>query len=142
MSKINLSLKRAKKVFKNALKCDDTETLDWLLEMYSRVELEEGLPTKWEDKLAKLAIKSQEYWKADRAVARLRVLRDIYRDGWLPDWDSSDIKYSIRFAPYSIVKDEYECTPIFLAFPTANLRDQFLKNFKELIEDARPILGG
>ena len=40
----------------------------------------------------------------------------------------------------NIVKREYECRYKVLAFKTEELRDEFLKNFRELIWIAKPLL--
>ena len=81
--------------------------------------------------------------KASIALAQLSQLRDVYRGGWVPDWnDTNEKKYVIgkhenTLKIYFNVYQHY-----FLAFQSAEIRDEFLKNFKDLIEEASPLLFG
>lgn len=82
--------------------------------------------------------------KASIALAQLSQLREVYRDGWVPDWNSyrQKQKYSIInineiFIVNSSVNQHY-----FLTFQSAEIRDEFLNNFKDLIEEASPLLFG
>lgn len=65
---------------------------------------------------------------------------------WQPDYheksyeQGSPIKYVIYYTGTHITK-ERKCTPSYiLAFPTAEIRDTFFKNFKELIEIVKELL--
>ena len=82
--------------------------------------------------------------KASIALAQLSQLREVYRGGWVPDWNSyrQKQKYSIInineiFIVNSSVNQHY-----FLTFQSAEIRDEFLNNFKDLIEEASPLLFG
>lgn len=84
--------------------------------------------------------KTEEQCKASIALAQLSQLMKVYNDGWEPDWNLDQIKYCIcidRGRP-SI------CAQInvsrFLSFKSAELRDEFLNNFKDLIFQAKPLL--
>lgn len=75
------------------------------------------------------------------ALCQLIQLRDCYNDGWVPDW------YDDRTRKFVILSDQLNphTTEAFtanriLAFKTEELRDEFLKNFRELIETARELL--
>jgi len=75
------------------------------------------------------------------ALSQLCQLRDRYNDGWKPDWkNEKELKYAIEIFWDNIVKREYECRYKVLAFKTEELRDEFLKNFRELIWIAKPLL--
>lgn len=75
------------------------------------------------------------------ALSQLCQLRDRYNDGWKPDWkNEKELKYVIEIFWDNIVKREYECRYKVLAFKTEELRDEFLKNFRELIWIAKPLL--
>jgi hypothetical protein len=78
---------------------------------------------------------------ASIALAQLCQLRDRYNDGWKPNWEAvcSD-KYIIYYGNGKICK--LSCSTISgpLAFKTAELRDEFLSNFRDLIEKAKPLL--
>lgn len=84
---------------------------------------------------------TKEEAEACVALAQLCQLRDRYNDGWKPDWkNEKELKYVIEIFWDNIVKREYECRYKVLAFKTEELRDEFLKNFRELIWIAKPLL--
>jgi hypothetical protein len=65
---------------------------------------------------------------------------------WEPDYSEesyeqgSPIKYVIYYTGNNITKGRM-CTPSYiLAFPTAEMRDAFYENFKELIENCKELL--
>lgn len=84
---------------------------------------------------------SKELAEAMLALCQLIQLRDCYNDGWVPDWtDELTAKYCI-----SIQSGEPKLNMNFtyqkiLAFKTKELHDQFLENFRDLIEIAKPLL--
>lgn len=82
--------------------------------------------------------------KAAIALAQLTQLREVYRDGWQPDWtDSSQPKFVIeRHKCYINSGGSYFFVNYFLSFQSAEIRDQFLENFRDLIEEASPLLFG
>ena len=86
----------------------------------------------------------------------LKLCRDAYRKiageqmglgkPWEPDYNEesyeqgSPIKYVIYYTGTYITKG-VKCTPShILAFPTEEMRDDFLKNFKKLIEKCKELL--
>ena len=78
--------------------------------------------------------------EAIQALIKLKRLRDTYRQGWVPDWETTDYKYSIEY-----YKDNLNISCIrfrndFLAFQSEELRDKFLENFKDLIEQAKEFI--
>lgn len=83
---------------------------------------------------------TEEQAKASIALAQLSQLRDFYRNGWVPNWEDSNKKYCIEFFGSGIRKDNYINASIFLSFQDAETRDLFLENFKELIEQAKPLM--
>ena len=74
------------------------------------------------------------------ALMQLHQLRDCYRQGWIPDWKNNYPKYSIvrKDKQYSIAY--YLGTPCFLSFPTNELAEEFLNNFRDLIEQAGDLI--
>lgn len=75
------------------------------------------------------------------ALAQLCQLRDIYNDGWKPDWeDHTKRKYCIEFYKDLITGDEVSILRRLLSFKTKELRDKFIENFRDLIEIAKPLL--
>lgn len=86
---------------------------------------------------------TEEQAKAAIALAQLSQLREVYRQGWVPDWNRSDqTKYVIYYFENKIKTESIHHSSYFLSFQSAKVRDQFLKNFKDLIEEASPLLFG
>lgn len=73
------------------------------------------------------------------ALCQLTQLRDCYRHGWEPNWSicSDSYKYIINFTYDKISSAEYKHDNTFLSFQSAEIRDEFLKNFKDLIYQAK-----
>ncbi len=75
------------------------------------------------------------------ALCQLIQLRDCYNDGWKPDWtDVKESKFAIVNSNEKIIPVEYFSNNHILAFKTKELRGEFLNNFKDLIEIAKPLL--
>lgn len=87
---------------------------------------------------------TEEQARAAVALAQLSQLREVYRQGWEPDWsDYKRHKYIISFfdGQYFTIKLGF-CYANFLAFQSEEIAKQFLMNFKDLIEEASPLLFG
>lgn len=81
------------------------------------------------------------YSKAMLALCQLLQLRDYYNDGWVPDWRNlSCNKYCILIAGNDITLITCAVTQKVMAFKTKELMNEFVKNFKDLIETAKPLL--
>lgn len=84
---------------------------------------------------------TKEEAEACVALAQLCQLRDRYNDEWKPNWkDTNERKFCIEFYKEVIYKETYYITRKLLYFKTAELRDKFLENFRDLIEIAKPLL--
>jgi hypothetical protein len=77
---------------------------------------------------------------ASIALAQLCQLRDRYNDGWKPDWGSKETKHILYYRRNELIKSIHFETQVILAFKTIGLRDEFLSNFRDLIEKAKPLL--
>ncbi|MBQ7280572.1 MAG: hypothetical protein IJR13_07625 [Bacteroidales bacterium] len=75
------------------------------------------------------------------ALCQLIQLRDCYNNGWQPDWENGNqIKYAIIFVENEItIISSYRISHV-LTFKTEELLHEFKKNFKYLIEQAKPLL--
>lgn len=76
------------------------------------------------------------------ALCQLIRLRDCYNGDWVPDWTDSEKKWVILFSKNKI--ETTECSYITaseLYFKTEELRDEFLSNFRPLIEKLKPLYG-
>lgn len=78
------------------------------------------------------------------ALCQLIQLRDCYNQGWKPNWnDDDEKKYMIIFKG----GEPFQMAPFYsvayspLYFKTEELRDMFLKNFRDLIEKIKPLYG-
>lgn len=80
--------------------------------------------------------------KAFEAIAKLIWLRDYYNEGWQPDWDINKVKYIIKRhgnRHFSNIETS-ENHPSVLYFKSKEIRDKFLKEQRELLEIAKPLL--
>lgn len=68
------------------------------------------------------------------AAAQLSQLMKEVNGDWVADWVEDSVKYTLLRARNKIGADYCYNTYHFLAFPTEEIRDTFLKNHKELIE--------
>jgi hypothetical protein len=83
--------------------------------------------------LQMLLICREVYWK----IAGIEIGLD---KSWEPDWTESKPKYTIVVIENKLVKHYALTQNYILAFPTAEMRDEFNKNFKDLIENCKELL--
>lgn len=74
------------------------------------------------------------------ALMQLLICREVYRGGWKPDYNDGTCKYAIRYAANHIVPDTVFTNPRVLVFKSEKVRDEFLKNFRDLIEEAKELI--
>ena len=75
--------------------------------------------------------------EAHIAMMKLHLLRDDYRIGWVPEWGNIDeSKFSIEMVGNEFTVENYGITRHFLAFQDKKRANEFLTNFRELIEQA------
>ena len=77
-----------------------------------------------------------------RALCRLLICRNAWwkQLGWKPDWDKPDEKHCIVRKGEAADKQIKSFESCILAFPTYEVRDQFLDSFRDLIEEAKELL--
>jgi len=83
---------------------------------------------------------TRELAEACLALSQLAVLRDAYREGWVPNWICGDTKYCLSSVDGKVKKERWCNRQHFLSFPTVELCDNFLSNFESLIIQAKPLL--
>ena len=82
---------------------------------------------------------------------KLLICRDAYwkvygeenglRKPWEPDWTNEhQVKYTIYTMGNDVIRHVGNYIHAILAFPTAEMRDAFYENFKELIESCKELL--
>ena len=83
-----------------------------------------------------------DYKQAQAHIAKMKLhlLRDEYRNGWLPDWKEQSVKHTILIDHDDIVVGKSYVISCFLAFQTEELVEEFLNNFRELIEEAGDLI--
>lgn len=84
---------------------------------------------------------TKEQAEASLALAQLSQLREVYRDGWKPQWTNNQEKiYIIEHYNGEINCDWCYYGESFLSFQSAEVRDLFIENFRSLIEQAKPLM--
>ena len=78
--------------------------------------------------------------EAHLALMQLHQLRDCYREGWEPDWNNDCNKYIIVKNRNKYVVFGGNWTNEFLSFQDRERAEEFLTNFRELIEQAGDLI--
>ena len=79
--------------------------------------------------------------QAHIAKMKLHLLRDEYRQGWVPEWGNIDeSKFVIEMVENELTVENYGITRHFLAFQDEKRANEFLTNFRELIEQAEDLI--
>ena len=84
--------------------------------------------------------------EAHLALIKLHQLRDCYRQGWVPDYTNIFDKFCInRYFDYYSHKHNYEivariANSYFLSFQSKEIAQEFLNNFRDLIEQAGDLI--
>ena len=139
MKKIELSTEKARELFGKDKVMDEL-----LLANFTKEELTEPkLPESWEEYCRAKNISycasthciSSRFAEKQYAERKLYLLMKAYNGDWVADWgDLKQRKYCIHRLCDNIRIVYYISAYHFLAFPTEELRDKFLNNFKDLIE--------
>jgi hypothetical protein len=84
---------------------------------------------------------TKEEAEACLALSQLCQWRDKYNEGWKPNWcDDTEYKWVIIFKNSVITESLNINMSDVLHFKTCKIRGKFLKDFRELIEIAKPLL--
>ena len=84
---------------------------------------------------------TKEEAEACLALSQLLQWRDKYNDGWKPDWnDTKSLKYIIAYFMDEVCINSFSCVQRVLAFKSEEIRDKFLEDFRDLIEQAKPLI--
>ena len=83
---------------------------------------------------------SKEATEAHLALMQLHQLRDCYREGWEPDWNNDCNKYIIVKNRDKYVVFGGNWTNQFLSFQDRERAEEFLNNFRDLIEQAGDLI--
>ncbi len=74
------------------------------------------------------------------ALCKLLICRDVYRQGWKPNWNDNSEKYSIKNFNNDLDKEGILRSARILSFQSKEIRDKFLENFQDLIEEAKELI--
>lgn len=89
----------------------------------------------------KNSLPSKEAAEAHLALMQLHKLRDVYRQGWVPDYNNIfAIKYAVIYQKNVLTITETNTISSFLSFQSQEIAEQFLENFKDLINVAKELL--
>ena len=147
---IEISLETAKRWYEQG-----GELKDMALGAYTLEEMGYKLPTTWEDYIEKckkwhIIVGTEDYEDKNpqiAAVKKLILLRDFYNNNWKPDWDNIiEYKYGITYwynrdtRESSYAAKVIYCPPCFLVFNDMAKAEEFLNNFRGLIEQAGDLI--
>ena len=93
-----------------------------------------------DDTLERNLLATEEDAKAHRALMQLHRLRDCYRQGWKPNFAEDSQKWYILKNHDKLSVDWNISYSVFLNFQTREIAEQFLNNFKDLIEQAGDLI--
>lgn len=97
--------------------------------------------TYWQFSHDRNSLPSEKSAEAHIALMQLEQLRDCYRGGWVPDWESdTQSKYVIYNYRNKVKLSVADGLSQFLSFPTIGLCTKFYDNFKDLIETAKDLI--
>ena len=128
---------------------DAKELIDYRLpktwEEYRKMKGDEGEKANAALNFAYTSINSAfpDYHDTQKHIAlmKLHLLRDDYRIGWVPEWGNIDeSKFSIEMVGNEFTVENYGITRHFLSFQDKKRANEFLTNFRELIEEAGDLI--
>ena len=96
------------------------------------------LSTK-EARIHKNWIPSRKSAEAHLAMIQLEQLRNCWRQGWKPEWNSS-VKHAIKWSTDDLTVFTAKVMHSFLVFPTKEMAEEFLECFRDLIEKAGDLI--
>lgn len=92
---------------------------------------------------------TEEQAKASVALSQLSQLIKTYNGDWVADWSLGNNvnKYCIELFSFDckekiFIIEIFNICPKLLSFKSKEIAERFLKNFKELIKEASPLLFG
>ena len=116
-----------------ALATEFEEALEWLdnNENYSTVFINER------------TYPSKEIYETFEALRKLIILRDYYNEGWQANWNDTSLKHIIYMkveGGWNFLIDSRSKYPRVLHFKSEEIAKKFIKEQKELLEIAKPLL--
>lgn len=114
------------------------EEIDWVINYDSSISpIGGGMRSEFKDRFR---FSSKEAAAAHLALVQLHLLRDCYRRGWVPDWTDDCAKWCIECSGNKIEVTYYYSASHILSFQSPRLAEEFLNNFRDLIEQAGDLI--
>ena len=105
------------------------------------LEVESCYVEKYKSQYKKRFFKDKEIAEAYAVLPQLIRLRDEYNEGWKPDWGKDkSTKWVIYLSDNNINAGITSYAHYQLTFKTAEIRDKFFNDHRDLIEIAKPLL--
>lgn len=80
----------------------------------------------------------KEFSKPLQALSKLLVCREVWRQGWKPDYKGTCC--TIEYIGGKVFKSHAKAANKIISFQSDEIRDQFLDNFNNLIEEAKELI--
>ena len=120
--------------------CKQNPIFDWEYFINERSEIDEIRKREKNPETDKSTIQTKDMAEAFIALMQLVQLRDCYRQGWKPNWSQPYKRYCIYCEYNRVFPFDNTFNSRVLSFQSEEIRDEFLKNFRELIEKAKELI--
>ena len=120
--------------------CKQNPIVDWEYFINERSEIGEIRKREKNPETDKSTIQTKDMAEAFIALMQLVQLRDCYRQGWTPNWSQPYKRYCIYCEYNRVFPFDNTFNSRVLSFQSKEIRDEFLKNFKDLIEQAKELI--
>lgn len=137
---LKISLETAKKWYNSK----DENLVKLALQVFDYSELESSkLPKSWEE-FGKNGYLSSKYFKYTNQIdtlEKLLILRDVYRQGWKPNYSmGSEDKWEITFFGGELTIECVSMYSGYFVFETKDIAFEFLNNFKDDLINLKNLL--
>ena len=102
--------------------------------------IEEILADKRYETIDKNVLPNKQTAEAHLALMQLHQLRDCYRQGWMPNLTIPKSHFAIFYMKGKYSVEEFMYSSEFLSFQSKEIAQEFLTNFRELIEKAGDLI--
>ena len=120
--------------------CKQNPIVDWEYFINERSEIDEIRKREKNPETDKSTIQTKDMAEAFIALMQLVQLRDCYRQGWKPNWKGKTVKQNIICFEGVLGTDWSINVQYVLSFQSKGIRNEFLENFKDLIEQAKELI--
>jgi hypothetical protein len=122
-------------------KQNDFKNKEWYINPNSEIREYKAITYERFPLIDKTLLSTKKDAEAHLALIQLHRLRDIYRQGWVPDYkEVLTVKYAIVFTNNDLFIVKTNTQSNFLTFQSQEIAEQFLENFEDLIRIAKELL--